>query len=317
MKDPKGRDKPPAPVLTHMLQQLYNTLDYCEDEFACRRALQLKHFGEIFDKDLCNKTCDNCRGDFIKIEDDRTEVGLEILKLADECVKVTPAASRGGGRGRGVTKTQLGDLYRGLTKSSEKVIFDLSPLTMVGAGKTRKLNKDYVDKTLTTMVVQHYLVENSEQNSQGFRSSYTTPGHSALKLSNGQERLKVYVKDLKAGAKAKKAASPKKATPTKKKSAKKESEVITLDDVVDDDDDFMYAAAAVPDRINNKQQRSDILLDDVQCKELCDELKVSLRYKSDGVVRERVVWRAVPSRTSHTRALALALHTPTSLVHST
>ncbi len=33
---------------------------YCRDNRKCRRALQLVHFGETFDRALCGATCDNC-----------------------------------------------------------------------------------------------------------------------------------------------------------------------------------------------------------------------------------------------------------------
>ena len=33
---------------------------YCEDTSTCRRKLQLNYFGEEFDPELCEKTCDNC-----------------------------------------------------------------------------------------------------------------------------------------------------------------------------------------------------------------------------------------------------------------
>ena len=41
------------------IDQLYTCLRYCEDSFECRRTLQLRFFGEVFDKSKCNKTCDN------------------------------------------------------------------------------------------------------------------------------------------------------------------------------------------------------------------------------------------------------------------
>jgi bloom syndrome protein len=34
---------------------------YCEDTSTCRRTLQLRHFGETFDRAACAGTCDNCK----------------------------------------------------------------------------------------------------------------------------------------------------------------------------------------------------------------------------------------------------------------
>ncbi|GMH80213.1 hypothetical protein TL16_g08450 [Triparma laevis f. inornata] len=53
--------KKSGPNIKRQKDQLYACFKYCEDEFQCRRSLQLEHFGEMFDRTLCNKTCDNCR----------------------------------------------------------------------------------------------------------------------------------------------------------------------------------------------------------------------------------------------------------------
>ena len=45
---------------------------YCENDIDCRRVLQLKHFGEIFDPKNCNKTCDNCQNNKDTIDIDYT-----------------------------------------------------------------------------------------------------------------------------------------------------------------------------------------------------------------------------------------------------
>ena len=43
--------------------------------------MQLEHFGEIFDKNLCNKTCDNCRLERESEKQDRTSEAKEILQV--------------------------------------------------------------------------------------------------------------------------------------------------------------------------------------------------------------------------------------------
>ena len=36
-------------------------LQYCENQMDCRRSQILQFFGEVFDRERCNKTCDNCK----------------------------------------------------------------------------------------------------------------------------------------------------------------------------------------------------------------------------------------------------------------
>lgn len=57
------KDKDPyCSEMRKKIDQLYSCLRYCENEFLCRRTMQLEHFGERFDRKKCNKTCDNCKG---------------------------------------------------------------------------------------------------------------------------------------------------------------------------------------------------------------------------------------------------------------
>lgn len=44
------------------LRSIQNMAIFCEDKYRCRREMLLEHFGEKFDREQCNGTCDNCRG---------------------------------------------------------------------------------------------------------------------------------------------------------------------------------------------------------------------------------------------------------------
>jgi bloom syndrome protein len=66
---------------TRTLENLNKMANYCENEVECRRALQLEHFGEKFDKINCNKTCDNCRDPRPIIRIDYSKEAKEFLEL--------------------------------------------------------------------------------------------------------------------------------------------------------------------------------------------------------------------------------------------
>ena len=54
-------------------QNLYNMagiLNFCEDEYSCRRKLQLNYLGEPFDSVDCKNMCDNClKGNSVYMRD--------------------------------------------------------------------------------------------------------------------------------------------------------------------------------------------------------------------------------------------------------
>ena len=43
------------------LGALYTMLEYCEEQYLCRRFMQLRFLGEDFKSENCNGMCDNCR----------------------------------------------------------------------------------------------------------------------------------------------------------------------------------------------------------------------------------------------------------------
>ena len=64
-------------------------LQYCRNEVECRRVLILSHFGEVFSKDRCRNTCDNCRTGG---ECEMRDMTVEARALV-ECVRTHPCAS--------------------------------------------------------------------------------------------------------------------------------------------------------------------------------------------------------------------------------
>ncbi|KAJ0399769.1 hypothetical protein P43SY_010556 [Pythium insidiosum] len=43
------------------IEKLRDMAEYCEDETSCRRKLLVTYFGQTFQRDECQRTCDNCR----------------------------------------------------------------------------------------------------------------------------------------------------------------------------------------------------------------------------------------------------------------
>ena len=134
--------------------------------------MQLEHFGEAFDRAGCNDTCDNCRDGMQSMEVDYTDVAKNVLNLIDQV--------KGETNDEGCTINQLADLYRGLTSSSKKLIFNFDAITLKGSGK--KYKKDQVLNILHKMEAKHYLFERCIKGRMGFGVSKVQHGPDAKKL---------------------------------------------------------------------------------------------------------------------------------------
>ena len=252
--------------LTHYLRslvvcasqdQLYDCFKYCEDDVRCRRSLQLEHFGETFDKSLCNKTCDNCRGGKTSSKEDFTFEAKEILGLLRQVKQVTDGVS--------CTLVQLGDLYRGLVSSSKKVVFQPQrDLPSLGLGK--RFKKAQVEGILYGMLAQHILEEKSERGGMGFLVTKVHHGNDAPLVEHNTKKFEIEV------TKPAKGRPPPKEMATKKKAGKKKTrvdkddvsdqegpdhEVIELDD--ESEDEFMrpIEVDTGADRLTKKKLRNE------------------------------------------------------------
>jgi superfamily II DNA helicase RecQ len=163
------------------IDQLYTCLRYCENEFLCRRTMQLEFFGETFDRSKCNKTCDNCRNGAVAEKRDLTGVAQTILRLLSAIADQK--------NGRGVTLLQLSELFRGSKSKSATKFLDLSKLSGYQAGK--EYNKTDLDRVMHALVYSGILEEVSETNGVGFNSDYVRPGYNAAALNQGSQKFTV------------------------------------------------------------------------------------------------------------------------------
>jgi bloom syndrome protein len=243
----KSSTNPNCPAMRRKIDQLYGCLRYCENEFLCRRTMQLEHFGERFDRAKCNDTCDNCKAGLEPERRNLSEEARRILQLFDEVAVMRS--------GRGVSLVQVSELYRG-SKAKQIVGFlDPSKLSAYGAGKAYK--KADLDRIFHALVFEGVLQEISQENGSGFSSDYLQEGPKAQMLKNQQFQFFV---DFPSSSKAKTskmkttddtptaAVSDKKSSTKKKslKTAKKAAKELTVKDgkfqvptveILDDSDD--------------------------------------------------------------------------------
>ena len=185
------------------IDQLYSCLRYCENEFLCRRTMQLEFFGETFDRAHCNKTCDNCRNGKLAEKRDMSDLGRTILQLLSD---VQSQKNRGG-----VTLVTLTMLLKGSKAQTYTKFLDTSRLR--GYGAASKYSAADIERIMHSLVFQNLIIEISEENGSGFNSDYVQEGEKAPLLVRRQVKFEVeFPKDP---------PKPKDATAGKKKAAKK------------------------------------------------------------------------------------------------
>ena len=71
------------------LDNLYKTVSYCLNETICRRVQILEFFGEKFDVQQCNNTCDNCRNreKFGITQNDMTHHAIAVVAMVHEIIE--------------------------------------------------------------------------------------------------------------------------------------------------------------------------------------------------------------------------------------
>ena len=83
--------------LSESLRKITQMVDYCEEQFQCRRVIALEYFDEKFDSKYCNQMCDNCNKNLNCEKRDCTKLSLIILNFVKNCsdkfMKITVAQS--------------------------------------------------------------------------------------------------------------------------------------------------------------------------------------------------------------------------------
>ena len=181
----KSASNPFGQSTRRKIDQLYTCLRYCEDDFRCRRTMQLEFFGESFHRNKCRGTCDNCREGREIDRRDLTEVARVMLTL----LSAIQAQKRRSGLG--VTLLQLTELFRGSkTKSITKSLPNYANLQGYGhASRYNLKKKPDIDRIAHAMIFERIIVEVSEQNKQGFSSDYVQPGENAEAVRSGQRQF--------------------------------------------------------------------------------------------------------------------------------
>ena len=128
----------------HQVEQLQEVREFCDNEMECRRQQILRHFGERFDRQHCQKRCDVCLRDETVVEQDFTDAATNLLQIVSDLTM----------NGDTLSKTMLVDVYRGANNKEVKSR-GLQNNPLFGAGKC--YNKELVTRIIDQLVKQNGL----------------------------------------------------------------------------------------------------------------------------------------------------------------
>lgn len=106
-------------------REINEMVQYCEDEFTCRRQMQLEHFGEEYDREKCRGNCDNCREKRKPVLRDLTSEARLVLAGLEGCGLKTVNQVAGflkGGSGKDLDKVRNREGFAGLSHLSKEAI---------------------------------------------------------------------------------------------------------------------------------------------------------------------------------------------------
>ncbi|XP_014298440.1 recQ-like DNA helicase Blm isoform X1 [Microplitis demolitor] len=155
------------------MDNLAKMISFCENKTDCRRVLQLRYFGEIFDQKYCIKnqatTCDNCRNKENFTMTDMTEDAKDIVRAVRDIIQ---------SRKCNLTLIYLMEVLKGCDL---KKIRDSGMNRDVLFGKFKSWNKSDIDRFLHQLVFENYLSEDL-QNIKEIVVAYVKLGERAKAL---------------------------------------------------------------------------------------------------------------------------------------
>lgn len=97
---------------TYNINNVNAIIKYCESQTECRRSLILQYFGENYNSDNCNETCDNCKRKKNVVIKDVKKDACNLCKIVEKC------------QNKSLTIIQCVNVYKG---SKTKSQFDSLP----------------------------------------------------------------------------------------------------------------------------------------------------------------------------------------------
>ncbi|KAI0043559.1 ATP-dependent DNA helicase [Auriscalpium vulgare] len=133
-------------------EDITEMFEYCHNQVDCRRLLLLRKYGENFEREDCQATCDNCLShkDDTTITQDVTDIALSLVKFA---VNVE----------RSCTLVSKSNFILGFRGSNAKSVRDKGLVDVDGYGSGKQVEQQIVDRLYDELIsrdiVESYLVQ--------------------------------------------------------------------------------------------------------------------------------------------------------------
>jgi bloom syndrome protein len=147
---------------------LSSMIQFCENRSDCRRVQVLAYFGEKFDKEDCEHTCDNCSSDTVFQKVDFTAHATTAMKIVQKL------------QNENVTLLHCVDILRG---AATKKIKDCHHDKVPGFGAAKDIARGEVERLYFRLFMENALSEHNVMKG-GFASQYLNV--SILNLNCGQ-----------------------------------------------------------------------------------------------------------------------------------
>lgn len=123
---------------------LMRMVAYAEDQVECRRTMQLQYFGEHFDRQLCQRTCDNCENTVAIEHRDFTDLARAAVAVVREMADSD------------TLNTFVTDVLRG---SKGKRVLDNRYNSLTGYGAAKSVTKQQLQEVIHQLIKMNVLAE--------------------------------------------------------------------------------------------------------------------------------------------------------------
>jgi bloom syndrome protein len=150
-------------------KMLNRMVQFCENKHDCRRVQVLNYFGEQFQKEDCNHTCDNCSSESVFEIQDFTAVARAALNVVGKFHKDK------------VTLLHCVDIIRG---SKHQNIISRGHNTVDGYGIANDMQRGEVERIFYRLLSEDAIAEDNILNRAGFATQYLRVSLPLLQVVN-------------------------------------------------------------------------------------------------------------------------------------
>ncbi|PGH29181.1 bloom syndrome protein [[Emmonsia] crescens] len=159
-------------------QMLRHVVQFCENRSDCRRVQVLAYFNEKFQKENCNRSCDNCKAGLTFEERDFTHLAASAVKLVGRL------------KDRKVTTLYCVDIFRGAARK----FLDPADKNFPEFGIGCDLDRGDVQRLFSHLLCEDALREENVINNAHFATQYVQLGTRASEFLSRRHRLMIPIR---------------------------------------------------------------------------------------------------------------------------